>query len=97
MEKHITVSTSTEWLNLPDHEKRANLIKSYEGQIRYMYKRIGRNERRIARKAKHVKKDPHEDIAWCHQMIDNWTKRINRVKSGEPLENICRKKLTKNG
>lgn len=85
------------WMTLPDAEKRANLIKSYEGQIAYMHKRIGRNERRLARHAKHVKREPHADIEWCKEMIRRWNLRIERVKSGEPLENICGTKLTKNG
>lgn len=86
-----------DWESLPDAPKRAQLIKSYEGQIEYMYRRIGRNERRIARHAKHVKREPNADIAWCHEMIRRWSLRIARVKSGEPLENIAGTKLTKNG
>lgn len=92
-----TIPVSIDWQSLPDAEKRAQLIKSYQGQIEYMYRRIGRNERRLARHAKHVKREPNVDIAWCHEMIRRWNLRIARVKSGEPLENITGKKLTKNG
>lgn len=91
------VPVEIDWENLPDATKRSQLIKSYEGQIFYMYRRIGRNERRIARHAKHVKREPNADIAWCHEMIRRWNLRIARVKSGEPLENIAGTKLTKNG
>lgn len=82
---------------MTDEEHRAQLIKSYEGQIEYLQRRIGRNERRMARNSKHVKREPFGDIQWCHEMIRRWNLRIERVKNGEPLENICGTKLTENG
>lgn len=81
----------------PDAEKRRNLIKSYEGQIEYLQRRMGRNERRMARRCKHIKREPFGDIAWCVEMIRRWNLRIDRVRSGEPLENICGTKLTEEG
>lgn len=80
-----------------DAEKRRNLIKSYEGQIEYLQRRIGRNERRMARRCKHIKREPFGDIAWCNEMIRRWNLRIDRVRSGESLDNICGTKLTENG
>lgn len=86
-------------INIPEEEKqkRRQLVASYVGQQEYMFRRIARNERRISRKAKHIKREPQGDIKYCWMMIASWQKRINRVKSGEPLENIVGKKLTKNG
>lgn len=86
-----------DWEKLPDAEKRRQLIQSYVGQQEYMFRRIARNERRISRKAKHVKREPIGDIKYCWSMVSAWQKRIDRVKSGELLENITGKKLTKNG
>ena len=86
-----------DWEKLPDAEKRRQLIQSYVGQQEYMFRRLARNERRISRKAKHVKREPNGDIKYCWVMIASWQKRIDRVKSGENLDNITGKKLTKNG
>ena len=86
-----------DWEKLPDAEKRRQLIQSYVGQQEYMFRRIARNERRISRKAKHIKREPYEDIKFCWNMVERWQKRIERVKSGENLENFIRKKLTKEG
>lgn len=85
------------WEKLPDAEKRRQLIQSYVGQQEYMFRRIARNERRISRKAKHVHIPPEVDLSFCWEMIQRWQKRIDRVKSGENLDNITGKKLTKNG
>lgn len=86
-----------DWEKLPDAEKRRQLIQSYVGQQEYMFRRIARNERRISRKAKHIKREPYEDIKFCWNMVERWQKRIERVKSGENLENFVGKKLTKEG
>lgn len=86
-----------DWEKLPDAEKRRQLIQSYVGQQEYMFRRLARNERRISRKAKHVHIPPAQDIPYCWGMIASWQKRIDRVKSGEDLNNITGKKLTKNG
>ena len=86
-----------DWEKLPDAEKRRQLIQSYVGQQEYMFRRLARNERRISRKAKHIKIPPERDIPYCWSMISAWQKRIDRVKSGEALDNITGKKLTKNG
>ncbi len=86
-----------DWEKLPDAEKRRQLIQSYVGQQEYMFRRLARNERRISRKAKHVHIPPEKDIPYCWSMISAWQKRIDRVKSGEDLDNITGKKLTKNG
>lgn len=86
-----------DWEKLPDAEKRRQLIQSYVGQQEYMFRRLARNERRISRKAKHIKIPPEQDIPYCWSMVSAWQKRIDRVKSGEDLDNITGKKLTKNG
>lgn len=86
-------------MDMPEEEKqkRRQLVASYVGQQEYMFRRIARNERRISRKAKHVKREPNGDVRYCWSMIERWQKRINRVKSGEPLDQITGKKLTKEG
>lgn len=86
-------------MNIPEEEKqkRRQLVASYVGQQEYMFRRIARNERRISRRAKHVKIPPEKDLPFCWESIRRWQLRIERVKSGEPLENIIGKKLTKNG
>lgn len=86
-------------MNISEEEKakRRQLVASYVGQQEYMMRRIARNERRIARKAKHIKREPEGDKRYCWSMIAAWQKRIDRVKSGEPLDQITGKKLTKNG
>lgn len=86
-----------DWEKLSDAEKRRQLIQSYVGQQEYMFRRLARNERRISRKAKHIKIPPERDIPYCWSMVSAWQKRIDRVKSGEDLDNITGKKLTKNG
>ena len=86
-----------DWEKLPDAEKRRQLIQSQVGQQEYMFRRLARNERRISRKAKHIKIPPERDIPYCWSMVSAWQKRIDRVKSGEDLDNITGKKLTKNG
>lgn len=69
---------------MEDFEKREALVKSYEGQIRYLHKRIEKNARD---KAKHrrVKRDPDKDTAKCKWMIEEWQKRIDACKNGESL------------
>lgn len=86
-------------INIPEEEKqkRRQLVASYVGQQEYMFRRIARNERRISRKAKHVKREPTGDISWAWTMIQRWQKRIDRVKSGENLDHFVGKKLTKEG
>lgn len=86
-------------MNIPEEEKqkRRQLIASYVGQQEYMFRRIARNERRISRRAKHVKISPEKDLPFCWESIRRWQLRIERVKSGEPLENIVGRKLTKDG
>lgn len=86
-------------MNIPEEEKqkRRQLVASYVGQQEYMFRRIARNERRISRRAKHVKIPPEKDLPFCWESIRRWQLRIKRVKSGEPLENIVGRKLTKDG
>lgn len=86
-------------MNIPEEEKqkRRQLVASYVGQQEYMFRRVARNERRISRRAKHVKIPPEKDLPFCWESIRRWQLRIERVKSGEPLENIVGRKLTKNG
>lgn len=63
---------------MEDIEKREQLIKGYEGQIRYLQKRIQKNRR--------TKRDPDKDTAHCHLLIEKWQERIDKCKNGEPLD-----------
>lgn len=79
--------------NLPDYEKRVNLVKSYLGQWNYcICKRVEQN---IKRRDTHrrVKRDPDLMIQHAYDLADAWQERIDRVLSGEPLENFVGKKL----
>lgn len=75
---------------MEDFEKREALVKGYEGQIRYLHKRIEKNARN---KAKHrrTKRDPDKDTAKCEWMIKEWQKRIDACKNGEPLDFLGKK------
>lgn len=70
---------------MDDIEKRENLIKSYEGQIRYLHKRIEKNKRN-KEKNRRVKRDPDKDTAHCYWLIEKWQERIDKCKSGAPLD-----------
>lgn len=83
---------------MTEEEHRVALIKGYEGQIRYCYKRIAKDERNIAKKRR-VKRDPYKDIEHCKWLIDKWQERIDKCKNGEPLDFLgksLRKDLSKN-
>lgn len=86
-------------MSIPEEEKqkRRQLVASYVGQQEYMFRRIARNERRISRRAKHVKIPPEKDLPFCWESIRRWQLRIERVKSGENLDHFVGKKLTKEG
>lgn len=70
---------------MTEEEKREALVKGYEGQIRYLYKRIEKN-RRNKEKKRRVKRDPDKDTAHCYWLIEQWQARINKCKNGEPLD-----------
>lgn len=74
----------------PDWEKREALIKGYEGQVRYCDKRITKAEQD---KAKHrrVKKDPDAVIAQMEFNKAQWLKRIEKCKTGAPLDFLGKK------
>lgn len=85
---------------LPDTpERRAQLIKSYEGQIAYCYKRIARDEKKLAsKKIKRYWKDEDvlKDIEHTRHNIEEWRKRIKACEDGLPLD-FLGKKLGKEG
>lgn len=68
-----------------DIEKRESLIKSYEGQIRYLHKRIEKNRLNKLKKRR-TKRDPDKDTAHCEWLIQQWQIRIDKCKNGEPLD-----------
>lgn len=70
---------------MDDMEKRESLIKGYEGQIRYLHKRIEKNARDKA-KNRRTKRDPDKDTAHCYWLIDQWQARIDKCRNGEPLD-----------
>lgn len=70
---------------MTEEEKREALVKGYEGQIRYLYKRIEKN-RRNKEKKRRVKRDPDKDTAHCYWLIEQWQARIDKCKNGEPLD-----------
>lgn len=79
--------------NMDDFDKRYNLVKSYLGQWNYcICKRVEQN---IKRRDTHrrVKRDPDLMIQHAYDLADAWQERIDRVLSGEPLENFVGKKL----
>lgn len=81
---------------MTEEEKRLSLIKSYEGQIAYLYRRIERDKRRIASN-RLVKKDPAGDIVHSQWLMAKWQERIDMVKSGEPLENFVGTRFSREG
>ena len=77
-----------------DAKKREILIKGYEGQVRYCYKRIEREKRKLARK----KNEPRYPkikavIAHYEKLAEAWQRRIEMCKNGEPFENFLKKKV----
>lgn len=81
---------------MTDEEKRISLIKSYEGQIVRCLRHIERDKRRIASN-RLVKKDPAGNIIHEQWLISKWQERIDRVKSGEPLENFVGTRFSREG
>lgn len=75
---------------MTDAQKREQLIKSYEGQIRYCYKRIEKDKRNIAKKRR-VKRDPYKDIEHFEELITKWQARIDACKNGDPLDFLGKK------
>ena len=75
---------------MEDAEKREQLIKGYEGQIRYLYRRIERNKSRM-KTHRRVKRDPRKDIEHCRDLIVKWQKRIDACKNGDPLDFLGKK------
>lgn len=81
---------------MTDQEKREQLIKSYEGQITYLHKRIERDKRRIATNRR-VKRDPADDIIHSEWLIEKWQERIDMCRNGVPLEEFVGKSLPRKG
>ena len=77
-----------------DAKKREILIKGYEGQVRYCYKRIEREKRKLARK-KNEPRFPKIKAAIAHyeKLAEAWQRRIEMCKNGEPFENFLQKKV----
>lgn len=68
-----------------DQKKREALISGYEGQIRYLHKRIEKNARNKATRRR-TKRDPDKDTAHCYWLIEQWQNRIDKCKSGAELD-----------
>lgn len=77
-----------------DAVKREQLIKGYMGQIEYCYRRIEREKRKLARK-KNELRYPKIRAAITHyeKLAEQWKKRIELCKNGEPFENFLKKKV----
>lgn len=76
-----------------DYERRLGLIKGYLGQINYINaKRIPRETRRRDTNRR-TKRDPQLQIYHFEAVCKAWEERIERVLSGEPLENFVGKSL----
>lgn len=72
---------------MKDLAKRIQLVKSYEGQIRYCLKRIEKDKAKIAKpkNAKRVKA-LEADIRHFEKNIEKWQERIDKCCNGEPLD-----------
>ena len=83
---------------LPDTpERRAQLIKSYEGQIAYCYKRIAKAQKKINSNKKHrwwTTAEMLELESHFYTNILEWQRRIDICKNGGPLD-FLGTKLTK--
>lgn len=83
---------------LPDTpERRAQLIKSYEGQIAYCYKRIAKAQKKINSNKKHRWWTTTEMLSQERHFYDNileWQRRIDICRNGGPLD-FLGTKLTK--
>ena len=80
---------------IPDTpERREQLIKSYEGQIAYCLKRIIKDEKKLASKKKHkwwTDAEMHADITKMNKNIEEWQRRIDACRNGEPLTFLGKK------
>lgn len=80
---------------IPDTpERREQLIKSYEGQIAYCLKRIIKDEKKLVSKKKHkwwTDAEMHADIAKMRNNIEEWQRRIDACRNGEPLTFLGKK------
>lgn len=77
-----------------DAKKRADLIKGYEGQVRYCYKRIEREKRKLARKKNAPRYSKiRAAIVHYNNLAKAWEKRIELCRNGEPFENFLKKKV----
>jgi hypothetical protein len=82
----------------PEEEKarREQLIKGYEGQVEYCYRRIEREKRKLARK----KNEPRypkirANIEHYTKLAEAWKERIELCRSGAPFEQFLKKKVLK--
>lgn len=75
---------------LPDTpERRAQLIKSYEGQIAYCYKRIAKAQKKINSNKKHrwwTTESMLSEQRHFYKNIVEWQRRIDACKNGSPLD-----------
>ena len=80
---------------LPDTpERRAQLVKSYEGQITYCYKRIAKAQKMINSNKKHRWWTTSEMLSEQRHFYENiveWQRRIDACKNGEPLDFLGKK------
>ena len=75
---------------LPDTpERRAQLIKSYEGQIAYCYKRIAKAQKKINSNKKHrwwsTSQMLNEQLHFYTNILE-WQRRIDICRNGGPLD-----------
>ena len=75
---------------LPDTpERRAQLIKSYEGQIAYCYKRIAKAQKKINSNKKHrwwTTIEMLDQQLHFYTNILEWQRRIDICRNGGPLD-----------
>lgn len=75
---------------LPDTpERRTQLIKSYEGQIAYCYKRIAKAQKKINSNKKHrwwTTEGMLSEQLHFYKNIVEWQRRIDACESGAPLD-----------
>lgn len=75
---------------LPDTpERRTQLIKSYEGQIAYCYKRIAKAQKKINSNKKHrwwTTEGMLSEQRHFYENIVEWQRRIDACESGAPLD-----------
>lgn len=81
-------------MTIEEQTRREQLIRGYEGQVQYCYRRIAREERKLARK----KNEPcypkiRANIKHYTELAEAWKRRIELCRSGAPFEEFLKKKV----